>query len=511
MEGKKNSKKLIAYHPFLFALYPTLFLFSHNRQQLTHSDFLLPSAIIMLFAVISFLFFKKVLKNTLKAGVIVSLFLVLFFFYGNVIQVLSDWLGRDAYKVFFKPRYMLPLWSLSFVVGTFLIIRTPRKLDLLNKTMNLIAAILIAFPLVGLLNYEVTTAFDNKNPNLETMSDVEIDTDLLSDLPDIYYIVLDGYASSKTLREVYDFENDEIETFLESKGFYIAGNSTSNYKSTYVSLSSSLNMKYVNYLSELLGDQSRDVTMLQELIGDNEVVKFLKSKGYTYAHFSSGWGPTNYNKKADINYQKTYLNEFTVLLSRSTMLGPFEFTKPMMRSRILFSFEKLSDTHEAKSPKFVFAHILLPHPPWLFGSNGEIVKDSELEYKGDTWKQRNRYVDHVVFTNRNIKNVVESIISKSETMPIIIFQGDHGPFSTDESDGEIFYKERLRIFNAFYLPNQEEGVIYDSISPVNTFRLVFNAYFDENFEKLEDRTYYTPVGKTYDYKDVTDIVRGEQE
>ena len=71
--------------------------------------------------------------------------------------------------------------------------------------------------------------------------------------PDIYYLILDGYANSSTLKEVYGYDNQGFEDYLEEKGFKVASESRSNYAITALSLASSLNMEYINYLSEAGG------------------------------------------------------------------------------------------------------------------------------------------------------------------------------------------------------------------------------------------------------------------
>src|SRR5690606_36084113 len=60
--------------------------------------------------------------------------------------------------------------------------------------------------------------------------------------PDIYYIILDRYAGQKTLSEMYHFDNSLFLTELQSKGFYIATDSHTNYPSTSFSIAASLNM-----------------------------------------------------------------------------------------------------------------------------------------------------------------------------------------------------------------------------------------------------------------------------
>ncbi len=63
--------------------------------------------------------------------------------------------------------------------------------------------------------------------------------------------------------------------------------------------------------------------------------------------------------------------------------------------------------------------------------------------------------------------------------------------------------ERLRILNAYYLPIGGKRIVYDAITPVNTFRLLFNYYFGAHFAKLPDRSYYCTYDTPYRYENVT--------
>ena len=64
----------------------------------------------------------------------------------------------------------------------------------------------------------------------------------------------------------------------------------------------------------------------------------------------------------------------------------------------------------------------------------------------------------------------------------------------------------MSIFNAYLLPGGGHQLLYDSVSPVNTFRLVFNFYLNYNFELLDDRNYRSPFGRPYEFEEVTDLL-----
>ena len=64
----------------------------------------------------------------------------------------------------------------------------------------------------------------------------------------------------------------------------------------------------------------------------------------------------------------------------------------------------------------------------------------------------------------------------------------------------------MSIFNAYYLPDQNTDLIYDSITPVNSFRLILNAHFNANYELLEDKSYFSDYVHPHNFTDVTEIL-----
>jgi hypothetical protein len=86
--------------------------------------------------------------------------------------------------------------------------------------------------------------------------------------------------------------------------------------------------------------------------------------------------------------------------------------------------------------------------------------------------------------------IIDNLMEQSTQPPIIIIQGDHGAPINWEGYG--YPKEnKLAILNAYYLPGVEVGdILYDSITPVNTFRLVFDLYFNGNLGLLEDESIF---------------------
>jgi hypothetical protein len=99
-------------------------------------------------------------------------------------------------------------------------------------------------------------------------------------MPDIYYIILDGYGRSDTLEQVYGFDNSDFLAGLQELGFVVAECSQSNYAQTELSIASSTNLLYL----ESLGDSFRPGTdnrrPLRPLIRSSAVRLALEALGY---------------------------------------------------------------------------------------------------------------------------------------------------------------------------------------------------------------------------------------
>lgn len=140
-------KKLLVIHPFLFAVFPILFLFAHNVGQVSFSEILVPTAIVLGFTLLLLLLSGLILKNNKKAGIVVSLFLVLFFSYGHVFNVIGGWWSWLQTW----PRYLLLSWGILFICGTYFIIKTRRDLHNFTKVLNIVATFLVVISLINIV------------------------------------------------------------------------------------------------------------------------------------------------------------------------------------------------------------------------------------------------------------------------------------------------------------------------------------------------------------------------
>jgi hypothetical protein len=326
-----------------------------------------------------------------------------------------------------------------------------------------------------------------------------------SNTPDIFYIILDGYGRGDVLADLYGFDNQPFLDSLRRKGFYVADQSHTNYIQTIFSIPSGLNFSYI----APHGEDESGQAYFSGLVRRNKIMAMLKRCGYRTVAFESGFFFTN-RPVVDIYLELGLgLNEFENLLLADSPVDVLaeeldlelsEHSYEAHRQRVLYTFEKLGEMPQMPGPKFVFAHIISPHPPFIFDQAGQPVEPKYSYYIGDGDDYQGSleeylagYPAQVQFVNQKLEQVFDSLLADSKKPPVIIIQGDHGPGSRLVWDApeQTCLWERTPILNAYYLPGAGEGWLYPSISPVNSFRVVLNAYFGTNLTLLPDATYFS--------------------
>jgi hypothetical protein len=331
--------------------------------------------------------------------------------------------------------------------------------------------------------------------------------------PDIYYIILDRYANSEALRELYDFDNEPFLSALEDRGFTIARDAWANYWKTAFSVTSSLSMDYLDPDRYDLTDPPTFGPIHNALRDHLPVPVTLKALGYEYVHLGNYWEPTATNVDADISLRYQEASEFASALRATTalmLLSPLgavdndpetiEFAD-LARATTLFAFDRLEESVERPGPTYVFAHILVPHPPYVFNADGSTPTEEQRRERAEAAE----YVEQLEWTNQRVLAAIDALLDvPAGEEPIIILQADEGPWPTaftrnqrdfqwlDASTEDILQK--FGILNAFLLPGVDAAAagITDQTSPVNEFRIVFNSYFGSDLPLLPDVTFLSP-------------------
>ncbi len=516
------------HHPLLFVAYPILFVYA------TDIDFAPPMRTVLVAmlvyasgaAVLSWAA-GRLLRDAAKGAILASVFAVMFFSYGHVKSWLADPLDEFAVLgVGVGPEKTLTVfWSIAWV-ALFAWLQRAKPAAVAAVTRGCWRA---GVALVALGITTVATAAAARHdvfaPRRPTSASATANQPAATErLPDIYYIILDDYARADVLKDVYGYDNGAFLSWLRSNGFYVAEKSRANYVQTMLSLASSLNSTYLDPAELTPGARdtgrwrvalnvatARFLTPssqpLVHLIQYNGAARVLREHGYRFIAVTSGFGGVQL-PNADRAIHLGALDDFDESLIDSTLLTELDRLDDRLelhRHRVAYALDHLVDALDGGGPKFVFAHILSPHPPFIFAADGTPPPMSDAtrrvmlldDVAGTPEAEREivirGYRNQVQFVTSRIQQAIATILARSTTPPIIVLQSDHGSdmlldWSHPSAAG---LSERTAILNAYYVPPEIRAKLYSRISPINTFRVLFGYYFTGEYNLLPDESYFS--------------------
>lgn len=504
-----NYPKKLVLHPIFIATYPILFLLANNISQINPKQAIRPLSISVAMALFFTLILGAAAKDYQQGGLSASIILGLFFTYGHIHRVL----GLESHTI------LLLTWMLLFVAGIIGKYKI-KNIGEVGKYLNIITFILLLQPMLTIMFFIYQSGVHQEIKPPSPFEEIPIMPQEAAKLPDIYYIIPDAYGRSDVVQELYGFDNTEFIDFLKNRGFYIAEQSHSNYIQTSLSLSSSMNLNYLESLEET-NIQSGDRDPLGELIQHSEIRRFLEEHGYQTVSFATGYSLTTFND-ADIfiPYHVNLVNDLESLIlntSATRALGDKmqNLFLPLLcetqRGGILNIFENLEKVSSMPGPKFVFVHIMAPHPPFVFDADGNPAKYGDCNgldgtlFAGSRAEYKVGYAQQMAYINILLQETIDNILVNSKTPPVIIVQGDHGPgmLLDWESSEHTCLRERTSILNAYYIPDTEYDNFYETITPVNSFRVVLNEVFGLDLDYLEDKIFFSSWERLYQVEDIT--------
>jgi len=139
---------------------------------------------------------------------------------------------------------------------------------------------------------------------------------------------------------------------------------------------------------------------------------------------------------------------------------------------------------KTSSPKFIYAHVYLPHPPFFYNENGS-ENDLKTILNEESQKSKSLFLSYLKYTNKVAIKIIDRIIQASGGSALIILQSDHG-FRDFPSYPPAYFKN----YSAFYFPDKNYSALYDTMSNINTFPVIFNRYFGTNIPLQQDSTVF---------------------
>lgn len=499
--------KKIPLYPFLIGLFPVLSLGAMNIREIDVRVMLRPTIVSLAIVVVLFALSALLLRNIYRAAVLTSFLAIGLFSYGHLYHALRE-IPSIGLQIA-RHRYLLLPYLMFLTAGSWFIIRRLRNAQRLTAALNIVGVILVAFPVFQIVRYSLNNAA-SEEVSAELFGEYEpLKVADLREAPDIYYIILDTYTRADALENEFDFDNSPFLDELEALGFYVADCSRSNYPETYGSLSSALNMNYLSELKKDLMERGFSEADFDQLIKHSLVRELLEDAGYTIVAFDTGYEWSRI-PDADVYLGVAFdplslqvVEPFEAMFVKNTIglvwadylyiaqtdepeapdFASVNFPYKGYAGRQLLILNELPELERVPGPKFVFAHILIPHVPRVFAPDGSILADpgyysGELAGAANAEYDREGYLSEIQFINNRILAIVKEIIADAERPVYIIIQGDTGKGGSN----------KFQILNAYYFDGDRPEDLYSSITPINTFRLIFNQAFNAGFDYLPDKS-----------------------
>ena len=392
-------------------------------------------------------------------------------------------------------------WGLIVLVALVAAFRLgAARLAAVDRALLGVGSILLALPLIAVVPYEVEEALAAPPPVL--VGGEALETETAAPKRDVYWLVYDRYGSDRSFELQFGVRND-MTPWLRERGFTVLDDSHANYVATALSLSTTLNMAHLEELTGLVNSDSSSYAPLYARLQGSQVVQQFKALGYRYHHLGSWWNPTRTDDSADRNYNADGVSDFSsVVLEESAWPlvvetfdleeePPSESVKHLKHNS--YALNVLDRLPREPGPKFVFAHMLLPHPPYVFDRDGRYIPVEEAATidTADGWERQLDY------TNARLRSFLEGLLAlPPDEQPIIILQADEGPWTDPYGADKVGYdwttatpeelEIKFGIMNAWYVPGADLD-LDPTMTAINTFPVLFNRYYGLDYELLPDR------------------------
>ena len=500
-----KERKPPVFYPVLFAIFPVLSIYSANLALVPGSAIVRPFLFVLGCAIALWALLALCLRSLDRGALTASFIATMCFAYTRIIKTMNfPYYVRDL-----GPE----IWLSVLVVGSILV---AWKGTGARKLFNLLSAMLVVSAL-GQTGYGLFRSFALRPLIQKNAND---SGSMSSTRPDIIYIILDGYGRSDALQRAMGYSSDAFVEGLEKRGFYVAKDSHANYCQTEISVASSLNMDFIPELLPHVTRKEGNRSPLDTLIDQNQVASYLRQRGYSYSAITTGFPPLQFNS-ADVNLR----SQFGLNLIESALIQQTPFETVSHADTSMFEERRLalqaayssleSLTSKVLNPRFTIVHILAPHPPFVFEADGSprshhgtfgLFDGSDYIFNANSAKDyRDGYVGQAEYIGNRTLQALDVLLAGSGPKPVNLVQGDHGSKLrlNQEFASKTDMNECFPNLSAYYVPDSVRKNLYPGITPVNSFRVLFNGLFDDKRQLKPDRSFYSPFPTPYEFTEVT--------
>ena len=382
---------------------------------------------------------------------------------------------QALYELIYPYRYAVVLGVfISVVLAAYLWLRKhPAVVRTTVKVLNIFMGVQLAI-LLGQIAHNVHEYVQLARHHQEKHS-VQPD----GDYPNIYHILLDAHPNLEGARLLgYDLQPFYDE--LNKLGFITFPTSRSNYCRTIWSVPSMLTMDYLS------GDETRlKESTLYSLSQNNPVFDSLMQHGYqVQCATSHAMDLPRYPRRYTKMFACSIKDTFVIFMSQSSILWN-------LKTDLFLNFKgNYRTTHHAclewllspldHQPMYRYAHILCPHPPFVFSDNASATYG--LMVQDHTTNTDAKLIPQIRANIAGIDAMVLPILkqlTQQPNPPIIILHSDHG-LREFLNNVDFLFGNLL----ALYIPDTWKSDAKD-LKFINLYRFILNHLFNDHRPYIE--------------------------
>ena len=498
--------KLSVFHHFIFASFPSLFIFLDNINEIPFRDLFLPLItsvfiIVIFWSILTFFFGQK--KSALISTLII--FMIILFAYVRNSLIYADMLDL---RMFASNYILIPIFGFF---GICLIIYILKKefSPKVNQTLNIMSLVIFGFLFSQIGLFLINDESFDEAQRLLHVPIFEMKETLPT--PNVYLILLDAYSGNILLEEDFGYDNSKFFEQLRDRGFFVKERSFSNYPNTELSMPSIMNMNYLDFLIEIQGEDSNDMRLTQKIWNENKVMQVFEANGYYIYAFQGPQGSSS-----DMITQTFCSLPFDYNAEFVSSLSDFYIPISSIREKVGEErhyhvancvLDTVKNFESDKEPFYMHMHIRLPHQPFIFDSEGNRAQDVQEGMQRFDERFKDRYLEQLIFTNSKTLEIIDSIQQRDPSTVIILMSDHGGRFGVDwENPSELDLYRALNNLLAVSFPGKESSIT-ENLSTVNIFRVFFNSYFGADYEILDEKYIWYVSKNPLLQTDVTDLIK----
>jgi hypothetical protein len=271
-----------------------------------------------------------------------------------------------------------------------------------------------------------------------------------------------------------------------------------------------LSMGYLDDVASRAGTR-HDRGAVEQVIDESSVIRALVARGYQFTLLSSGYEVLEHHPSAsDGVFGPTWFGEFESYVFRRSPfrmlpVGALTYLPHRARTRQLLAM--LEAFQPGPGPRYVLAHVLVPHPPFVFDASGRSQTPPGLftvadgnGFAGSPEAYRAGYAAQARFALETIELLADRL-GRLPRPPILIVNGDHGSGlgynQVSPLDGQT--AGRMAPFIAVGGPIDRRS---PPGSPVNIYRWLFSSAFGARLPPLPDSSFVSAFTDPYAFHEV---------